>query len=545
MRRLLPALPEVILIAAAPCLLLSLQGAFLGEDGDVAWNLRIGQYILAHGLPRTEFMLQTTLGRPTVYFEWLAQLIYGMALRTGGLNGVAALAAILAALELALLFSALRRRQVPLPLALLLTLAGALLISSNWAARAEHFTVLLTFLWSELLFAYWRSGDRRLLWIFPVSALLWANLHPGFIGGLLMLGAASALAWLFPKRRGKARPVELSIATLGALAVTLVNPWGVGLWPHILAHLADPLVPATTREFLSPDFHTLYAQVFLALLLLLVASWIWIAYHRLPGEPLGPSGVTSEAAFSPLAFALALLWTLLALQSVRFVALWAMVALPILGASLTVALRQYRPELESRRYPVLQYVSRIESRLQAADASAVRGLWSGLMVALLLVVVLGGGRLPGSGEPLLRVQFDPHTFPVAAADQLAEHGLPPGNGFTTYTWGSYLDYALPAYHPFVDSRSDTYGRKILQQYLDIVGLSPDWRSLLAHYHIRWALLPTGEPLAQALALSPDWRCELADSKGVAVLCRQMSNIAPPLTVCVTGPSRGALRRMQS
>jgi hypothetical protein len=347
---------------------------------------------------------------------------------------------------------------------------------------------------------------------------------------LLMLGAASTAAWIFPKRRGKARPVELSLATLGALAATLCNPWGIGLWPYILAHLADPLVPATTREFLSPDFHTLYAQVFLVLLFLLVASWIWIAYHMVPDKPTGLSGVTIEAAFSPLAFSLALLWTLLALQSVRFVALWALMALPVLGASLTVARSLHGQSSLQRWTRLLDYVHRVESRLQVEDTTAVRGLWAGLVVALMLLVVLGGGRLPGSDDRLLRVQFDPHTFPVAAAGQLAEHGLPPGNGFTTYTWGSYLDYALPAYHPFVDSRSDTYGRKILQQYLDIVGLSPDWRRLLAYYHIRWALLPTGEPLAQVLALSPGWRCGPADSAGVAVLCRQVPEESPPLTL---------------
>jgi hypothetical protein len=314
--------------------------------------------------------------------------------------------------------------------------------------------------------------------------------------------------------------MALSLAAFGALAATLCNPWGIALWPHILTHLADPLVPATTREFLSPNFHTLYAQVFLALLLVLVASWIWVAYHRVPGRPPGPPEVTSEAAFSPLAFTLALLWTLLALQSVRFVALWALVALPILGASLTMALKADQPAWLSRWTRLLDDVRGIDARLQAADTLAVRGLWAGLVVVLLVVVARG----PVTGDRLVRAQFDPHTFPVAAADQLAEHGLPPGNGFTTYTWGSYLDYALPAYHPFIDSRSDTYGRKILQQYLDIVGLSPDWRSLLARYQIRWALLPTGEPLAQVLSLLPGWSCLPADSVGVAVLCRQIAEV---------------------
>src|SRR5262249_4338219 len=130
------------------------------------------------------------------------------------------------------------------------------------------------------------------------------------------------------------------LATLGSVAATLCNPWGTGLWSHILTHLADPLVPATTREFLSPDFHTLYAQVFLALLIVLSAAWIWNAYHRMADHTAGVSQITNDAAFSSLAFALVLLWTVLALQSVRFVALWALVALPVLGASLTVAGRK-------------------------------------------------------------------------------------------------------------------------------------------------------------------------------------------------------------
>jgi hypothetical protein len=509
-----------------------LQGYLLGEDGDAAWNLRIGSYILAHGLPRTEFMLSTTLGKPTIYYEWLAQVVYTLALRLGGLNGVVALVALFVGLELALLFTALRRRGVPLPLAFVLTAAGAWLTTNTWTARAQLFSVLLTLVWSELLWQYWRTGDRRLLWIFPVSAALWANLHGGFVGGLLILAVAVVVAWLFPGRSGRANPRALSLAFIGVALATLVNPWGVGLWLHILQYLSNPVVIANTLEYLSPNFHTPYGQVFLVLLLALAASWILMATtYRRPAEQSeqGETAADSTGAFSPLALALGTLWTVLALQSVRFVALWALVMIPILGSAITTCLHsQDWKDLSRHNSPVslrlrgLSALNRRINTIEAVERKAVRGLWGILGVVAILALVLNGGMLPGSRTTILDPQFDTHTFPVAAATLLARDGLPQGNGFTTYTWGSYLDYALPAYHPFVDSRTDAYSPRILQQYLDIVGIAPDWSTLLDRYHIAWALLPVNAPLAQVLALRPGWRCSAADNVGVAVLCQKRS-----------------------
>ena len=527
----LPALADIIFICVSLGVLLTLQGYLLGEDGDAAWNLRIGSYILAHGLPRTEFMHSTSLGKPTIYFEWLAQVVYALALRLGGLNGVVALAALFVGLELALLFTALRRRGVPLPLAFILTVAGAWLTTNTWTARAQQFSVLLTLAWSELLWQYWRTGDRRLLWIFPVSAALWANLHGGFVGGLLMLGVAVIVAWAFPGRCGQANPRALSLTFISAAAATLLNPWGAGLWLHIAEYLRNPVIMANTIEYLSPNFHTSYGQAFLVLLFTLVASWIVMAAaSRQPkqGEQ-GGTTVDGTGAFSPLALALGVLWTVLALQAVRFVALWALVMIPILGAAITACLRaQDWSYLARHNSPVslgLRGLAALNRRLDAIaalDLKAGRGLWSMLGVVAILALVLNGGALPGSRTAILDAQFDAHTFPVAAAERLGQDGLPAGNGFTTYTWGSYLDYALPAYHPFVDSRTDAESPRLLQQYLDIVGIAPDWSTLLDQYHIVWALLPVNSPLAQVLALRPGWTCRAADNFGVAVLCQDSS-----------------------
>ena len=160
----------------------------------------------------------------------------------------------------------------------------------------------------------------------------------------------------------------------------------------------------------------------------------------------------------------------------------------------------------------------LSNRLEGVDRQVGRGIWSALAVLAVLIVLAGGGRLPGSATQALDTRFDASVFPVQAAQRLHAQGLPAGRGFTTYEWGGYLDFALPQYHVFIDSRSDAYSQQLLQDYATIIGLGPGWRDLLRRYDIRWALLPTGAPLAQVLALSPGWRCDSADSMGVAALC---------------------------
>jgi hypothetical protein len=145
-------------------------------------------------------------------------------------------------------------------------------------------------------------------------------------------------------------------------------------------------------------------------------------------------------------------------------------------------------------------------------------VWGGLALVALVVVVLHQGTLPGSNAPVLSARFDAKVFPAAAARRLEVEGLPPGRGFTTYEWGGYLDFALPAFHPFLDSRSDAYPQQLLADYAHIDAVEPGWEVLLDRYGIRWALLPAGSPLAQLLALSPGWGCAAEDGSGVAVLC---------------------------
>ena len=532
--RLLPSVGDVIFVCVLLGALLGLQGKILGPDGDIGWSLRIGEQVLGHGIPRSEFMLSPTLGHPVVYWEWLSQTLYALADRAWGLNGVAALAALLVAGMSLLLYLALRRRGVSLALSLPLTVVGVGLTSITWTARAQLFSLLLTLLWSELLWRYWRTGSRRALWALPPLMALWANLHGGFLAGLILLGTAMGVAWLFPQRRERAQPRELAVALVASSLATLVNPWGVGLWAHIAAYASNPLIPRYTQEYQSPDFHSAVGLLFLAMVFIVAGAWLRLALlgARAGGalsshlgdadERLAPpfpvrERVAGGSGADPLALAHVAVWTALAFTSVRFVPIWALIALPMLGETLT-AIAQRSPAAPR---PV-QSVARRMARMDEIDAQVGRGVWSVLAVALALMTLVGGGALPGTSTRILHVQFDAHIFPVAAVARLRTMGVPSGQGFTTFAWGGYLDEALPEYHVLIDSRSDDYSQRLLADYADIVGLAPDWRPLLERYHIRWVLLPSSGPLTQALQLAPDWRCARADSGNVAMLCRRVT-----------------------
>jgi hypothetical protein len=510
----LPSLADVLFACVLLGVAFGLQGRALGEDGDVAWNLRIGSYVLAHGIPRTEFMLSSRLGQPTVYWEWLAGTLYAVALRLGGLNGVVALAAVLIALTCTLLFAFMRRRGVPLGLALSLALAATALTSIIWTARSQLFTLLLTLLWSECLWRYWRGGNRRVLWLFPLFMLVWVNLHAGFVMGLILLVTATGVAWLFPRQRGNAQPRDLTLTLLATLAATLVNPWGPELIAHVVGVVANPLVARYTQEIQSPDFHTLSMRIFLVLLFAVAGAWIWAS--RQPGSS-GPE---------PLAIAHGAIWTALALTWVRFVPLWAVIITPLLGETLTANLRRWRAASasSSSRATWLRRcgaaLARRLRQLEATDRRVSRGVWAVVALVWLAATVARGGTLPGAGTRSMDAHFDSTAFPVEAAERLHRGGLPPGRGFTTFAWGGYLDYALPEYHPFIDSRGDSYSQQLFQSYADIITLQPGWQSQLDRYAIRWALVPVTEPLMQVLALTPGWRCAPADGDGVAVLCQR-------------------------
>ncbi|MGF6307241.1 hypothetical protein ABIB82_001613 [Bradyrhizobium sp. i1.8.4] len=214
-------------------LLLTVGGRLLA-DPDTYWQIAVGRWILDHyALPSADIYSFTKAGEPWVSSSWLAQVLFAKAYDLAGWTGPAALAAACSAATFALL-TAILSRALPAIYASLIALAALVLTCGHLLARPHVLVMPVMIIWANGLMTASERREAPSFWLLPLIAL-WANLHGGFLFGLVLVGAFALDAmWnALPAQR-------LSLALhwvafgIGALAACCVTPYG---WGSILASL--------------------------------------------------------------------------------------------------------------------------------------------------------------------------------------------------------------------------------------------------------------------------------------------------------------------
>lgn len=497
-----PTLADVFLGVVMARLYLWGEGwASLLLDGDAGWHIRTGEWILEHRrVPTADLFSFSRPGEPWFAWEWLSDVVMGLAHSAWGLRGVAALAGCAVVVASMGLFRLMLLRGASPFVAGPLLILGITASSVHHLARPHLATILLLTLSLCILERDRASGGRWAWLLVPLSAI-WVNLHGGFFAlpvTLALLSAGAALESRFegPQRedkRGEAiRYALLSAACLGA---SLVNPYGWRLHVHVGDYLRSGWVLNSVQEFQSPSFRDEHMLQFEALLFVgLVLCGLFLKRKEI----------------RPALLILA--WAHMALVSVRHIPLFVVICAPFAAAELS---RLWGAAAEGRSE---RSASRILWTLGTELAPSFRrhSLWSPVAVAALIWL---------TPAPKWPADFPASVFPVAIVKAESSR-LATARVFTSDQWADYLIYKnWPPQRVFFDGRSDFYGPEIGAEYLKLLTGRRGWEEIFDKYGFHLALVPIKWPLVPLLELHPAWRKVREDEVGV--LYERVQPAPPP------------------
>lgn len=539
---------------------------------DLTYQLRAGAEILSsRGIPQTDTWTYTVQGATWLDQQWGAQAILAAAYQLGGWTGLAVLRAALVGLAFWFARSTLRAYDCARRPATVLTLLSFIVASPALALRPQLFAIVL-FAATMWIVAKRREHPRR-LWLIPVIALAWANLH----GSYPLVVVLVALGWLdelirarvarsvpppkapvrnipaptitpSPRRAAAAQggtpragdpragdpragtsrgipgavtparaatPERLlgstGVALIGAISavVTLVTPFGIDTWRYVVSLAANRAVSARVSEWRPPWPLDPAGLLFYVSVVAVLA----VVLLRLRADRFRVQPATV------VPFATLLTFGVLGVLTGRGLAWWALAA-PVAAArlahegALTAALPRF---LEPARI-----LFRDTPPGRSTRTNRLNGVVAGvLLVAAVALLPLWRPAGP-SGVPLATLSHAPEGIAAELRTLVrtgrVEAGAPTWN---PQVWGSWLEWAVPDVSYTVDSRIELFPDVLWDDVDQVATMSGDWLPILDEFEVQVVVLTSEQSaLDAALDAAPAWRVAYRDSDG-SILIREV------------------------
>ena len=442
------------------------------NDNSFFTHLATGRLILDRGsVPTSDPYSFTAAGTEWTVQSWLASVLYAVAERAGGADGIKLLVAAIFALATAGLWALSRRAE---SIFLRVGIVGAALAVSTdtWSARPYMFGVLG-------LIAVWLALEGRLApWALVPVFWVWANTHGSWILGGVLAGAVTAGTWL--DRRGDgadttaggvadpAHALRVLLATGVGAVVACAGPLGprAVLFPLTALERSDVL--SNVREWMPSDFADAPERVFLLVLLATAASLVQLRAWRytLPTLVFLAAAVVAQRN--------------IVLATVAFV--------PVLAAA-------------------APSVGTLRSRSRIAGGPVLAGLG---------VVLVALAATSMRSQPGVRID----GYPARA---IAWVGPDPEGRLATQDFTGNLLEVLdgPTGAVFMDDRYDMYPVEFTEDYLRLADGRAGWEGTLDELGIEQVVWRRDTATASLLATDVRWRIEFSDTEWV-VACRRGS-----------------------
>ncbi len=460
---------------------------------DFWWHLKIGEVIYTtHTIPRTAmFSWSLPADRPFFYGAWLAEYLFYIVYRWGGVALLTCLRNVLFALSFYWIGREAHRRSKSWYLAALVVAIGCMMTGNNVLVRPQMWSWGL-FVGILVLLSRYVDGqlNRWVLLLCPLMVALWANLHGAFVLGIVLVGAfvvgEAIRCWLkMPGARSWSEVRWLGgIAALVGLAPSL-NPRGLSIYYYVWNLMTDQPSQTLITEWQSPiPQGVANITFFVSILLLLLVLW----YSTQRPNP------------TDVLLVLGFLW--LAWGGVRYVVWYALAVLPIFAAAIATVFPS-----------VPRWGGAIRNFLNVL-------VILGLLIPVILVQPWVFEAMP---LPFPQVYWDlvwrdvsEGTFlsietPLSVTEYLKQH--PGGRIFNEMGYGSYFIWAIPEQKVFIDPRVELYP---YDQWRDYVNMVHGNRSevLFDQYQVDRVVLDrsTQEDLVTVLQESDSWHLLYEDDQ---------------------------------
>jgi tetratricopeptide (TPR) repeat protein len=448
-----------------------LAGLRTVADYDTGWQMATGRWVLQHHqIPSVDVLSYPAQGQPWIYPVG-AGLIFYLAFLMGGYTLVSCVGAAACVGAVALL---LRRGS---PLSAGIAILAVPLIALRTPPRADAFSVVLFAAFLSLLWENYHTGRAR-LWLLPVLMLVWVNVHFGFVAGLGLILAYVGLE-LLETVQGEARRHAVmqrmrraSGWLLCTAGVTLVNPWGWGIYRALLLQSrAAEHQEVSIAEWASLPLNWLSfsralwlrdtrGTVYLLLTIALIAAVV-----ALLRKQWGPAILLLAAIYPPV-------------RHVRMAAIFSCVVVVVGGSILWEAWLR----LSSFVRP---------SRIRSYAAMAAVVLLAALAFARSFDLATNRHYFGGDTDNATFGAGLSWWFPQRAVEFMQREKVP-GEIFNGYNAGGYLAWALgPQRREYIDGRDTLFGTERIERARHLLESSPDsatWQQEADQYNINTIIL---------------------------------------------------------
>ena len=431
-----------------------------GHDGDIPWQLWLGQQILKTGhiplaLGPEAF---TAAGAPWTPQEWALSVLVALTVNTPRFPLLVLLTTLSAALTIAATLWASRRLGASTLATALAVFCVAFSMLQSYGIRAQVFA------WCALaivMLALRARSDRAQWWIVPAVAV-WANVHASAMLAPALVGIWTAGVAL-DERAWNARVRHYVLLTAACAAAVFMTPLGYHLPLYAISLMQSPIRTAINEW--QPTYLSATSFGFGALPLIVATCLLGVDRKRRWSE------IFTFAAVTFLAFS--------ALRNVPVAAI-------VLGPAVAQRLTEYLPQ-------------RLRINVLFSERPIAALLYAGTCVAMVLTVVfLASSREVAKAdlpvEAIAALQALPGTHNLYCED---------------FAWCS-IALAYPNIREFIDGRCDPFPLPVWKDYEAVYAAKGKWREILDRRNVDAIVVDKRHALARALPAWHSWHIAYRD-----------------------------------